>query len=95
MMDEQRKTVRDEKIKKQLLSRLNRIKGQVGGVSRMIEEDRYCDDILIQLSSIDKAIKSIANIMLKRHMHGCLVEQIKEENYEGIDEIVNLFRRFQ
>lgn len=95
MMNEQRKTIRDEETKKRILSRLNRIKGQIGGVSRMVEEDRYCDDILIQLSSIDKAIKSIANIMLEKHMHGCLVEQIQEGNYEGIDEIVNLFRRFQ
>ncbi len=95
MMNEQRKTIRDEETKKQLMTRLNRIKGQIGGVSRMVEEDRYCDDILIQLSSIDKAIKSIANMMLKKHMHGCLVEQIKEGNYEGIDEIISLFRRFQ
>lgn len=88
-------TKRTEEEKKALITRLNRVIGQLNGIKKMIEDDRYCDDILIQLSASDKSIKSIANVMLERHMHSCLIDNIKKDNYEVIDEIVELFRRFQ
>lgn len=81
--------------KKTITTRLNKIIGQMNGIKNMVEEDRYCDDILIQLSAIDKSIKSLANLILDNHMHTCLIENIKEDNYEVIDEIVDLFKRFQ
>ena len=74
---------------------MNRLTGQMNGIKKMIEEDRYCDDILIQLSAVDKAIKSIANILLDDHMHTCLVENIQNGNTAIIDEVVELFKRFQ
>lgn len=86
---------RDEESKKAIVSRINKIVGQMNGVKKMIEEDRYCDDVLIQLSAIDKSIKSLANIILDDHMHYCLIENIKNGNYEAVDEIVDLFKRFQ
>jgi len=61
----------------------------------MIEENRYCDDVLIQLSAADKSIKAIANLMLENHMHTCLVESIKNDDLTAIDEMVDLFKRFQ
>lgn len=88
-------TARDEESKKAIVSRINKIVGQMNGVKKMIEEDRYCDDVLIQLSAIDKSIKSLANIILDDHMHSCLIENIKNGNYEAVDEIVDLFKRFQ
>lgn len=87
--------VRSNEEKKQLITRLNRLIGQMNGVSKMIEENRYCDDILIQLSAIDKGIKSLANLLLDNHMHTCLIENIKNGNEEIVDEIVDLFKRFQ
>lgn len=90
-----KKKVRSEDEKKSLITRVNKLTGQMNGIKRMIEEDRYCDDILIQLSAIDKSIKSLANIILENHMHSCLIEDIKNDNYEIIDEIVQLFKRFQ
>ena len=60
-----------------------------------IKYSRYCDDILIQLSAVDKAIKSLANTILDEHIHTCLVRDIKQDKYEILDEITNLFRRFQ
>lgn len=86
---------RTDEEKKALINRLNRIGGQISGITKMIEEDRYCDDILIQLSAVDKSIKSLANVILDNHMHSCLIEKIKNEEYEVIDEIVDLFKRFQ
>ncbi len=87
--------VRSEEEKKLILTRLNRMIGQMNGIRKMIEEDRYCDDVLIQLSAIDKSIKSLANMVLDNHMHTCLVQNIQEGNLEVIDEIVELFKRFQ
>lgn len=91
----QKKTERSEEEKKKLTVRLNRIIGQMNGIKRMIEEDRYCDEILIQLSAVDKAIKSLSSVMLEAHMHRCLIEQIQDGDYDGIDEIIDLFKRFQ
>lgn len=91
----QKKTNRTEEERKKIIARLHRIQGQMDGVERMIEEDRYCDDVLIQLSAIDKAIKSLANEMLDIHMHRCIIEQIQNGDTEVVNEIVDLFRRFQ
>ncbi|MGM9971948.1 MAG: metal-sensing transcriptional repressor [Anaeroplasmataceae bacterium] len=90
-----KRKIRSEEEKKNLTIRINKIVGQMNGIKKMIEDDRYCDDILIQLSAIDKSIKSLANIILDNHMHSCLIEDIKNDNYEIIDEIVQLFKRFQ
>ena len=90
----QEKTIRNEETKKQLLSRINRILGQMTGVKKMIEEDRYCGDILIQLSAIEKSIKSLASVILDNHMHSCVVNGIKNGDTKKIDEIVELFKRF-
>ncbi len=87
--------VRTEEEKKAMTSRINKITGQLNGIKEMILNDRYCDDVLIQLSAVDKSIKSLANLILDKHMHSCLIENIKEGNYEVVDEIVDLFKRFQ
>lgn len=90
-----KQTKRSESEKKKINNRLNRIEGQVRGVKKMIEEDRYCDDVLIQLSAINKSIKSLANHILENHMQNCVYNDLEKGNYEIIDEVVNLFRRFQ
>lgn len=87
--------IRSNDEKKQLISRINRINGQLNGIKKMIEDNRYCDDILIQLSAADQSIKSLANLILDKHMHSCLVNDIKEGKIETIDEIINLIKRFQ
>lgn len=64
-----KKTVRTADEKKKLINRLNRISGQIDGVKKMIEDNRYCDDILTQLSAIEKAVKSLSSVILERHMY--------------------------
>lgn len=86
---------REEDQKKKLLARIHKIQGQVSGIEKMIINDKYCDDVLIQLSAIDKSIKSLANVILDEHMHTCLVECIKNNELKEIDNIVTLFKRFQ
>lgn len=90
-----KKKVRTEDEKKKLISRINIISGQMNGIKKMIEEDRYCGDILIQLSAIDKSIKSLANLILENHMNTCLIENVKNGEYEIINQIIDLFKKFQ
>ncbi len=91
----EKKTMRSDDDKKSLIHRLNRLEGQIRGIVKMVEEDRYCDDILIQLSAIDKAVKSTANLLLEKHMKSCVKENIMNGNDAVLDEIVDLFKRFQ
>ena len=91
----QKKTERSQEEKKKIISRMNRIIGQMSGIKKMIEEDRYCDEVLIQLSAIDKAIRSLSSLMLETHMHRCLIDQIQNGDFTGVDEVIDLFRRFQ
>ena len=86
---------RTEEEKTAIVNRLKRITGQMNGIVRMVEEDRYCDEVLIQLSAVDKAIKALANMLLDAHMHTCLVEHIKAGEIDAVDEVVDLFKRFQ
>lgn len=91
----ERKTTRADGDKKSIISRLNRIAGQIGGVKKMVEDDKYCDDILIQLSAINKSVKSLANFLVEKHMYSCVLEDIKAGNTEILSEVANLFKRFQ
>ncbi len=88
-------TPRSEEEKRALLARINRLTGQMSGIGRMIEEDRYCDDVLIQLAAVDKAVRSLSALLLESHVHSCLIEEIQNGNLAAVDEIVDLFKRFQ
>lgn len=88
-------TIRNEETKKLLKTRINRISGQINGISNMIDENRYCDDILIQLSAINSAIKSVANVILESHMKNCVRNNIINGNDSIIDEFIEMVKRFQ
>lgn len=84
---------RTEEEKRKIKKRLNVIQGQVRGIEQMVEDDRYCDDILIQISAVTKSLKSLGNSMLKSHLSTCVVEDIKNDKLEIIDDIMDLFGR--
>lgn len=86
-------TIRDEEEKKNLLNRISRINGQINGVKNMIIDNRYCEDVLIQLSAIEKAIKSLESVILERHLKTCVVKAIEDGNSDIINEVVDLFKR--
>ena len=92
---QEKKTVRSEEEKRELLNRINRIGGQINGIRQMIEQDRYCDDVLTQLAAADKAIKSLACQVFDRHLHSCVLSSVQTGNTDVLDEIVTLFKRFQ
>ena len=81
--------------KKTLTTRLNKIIGQLNGIKNMIEDDRYCDDILIQLSAINNSIKSLANSILENHLNSCVVDKIKDGDLNIIDDVMKIVKRFQ
>lgn len=81
--------------KKNLIIRLNKIEGQINGIKKMIESNRYCNDIIIQLSAIEKSISSLGNVILENHMHTCLVKDIQSGHLEGIDEMIDLFKKLK
>ena len=86
---------RTEEEKKDLNRRLKIIAGQVNGIGQMIDDDRYCDDVLLQVASATNALKSLGNEILKSHMKSCMVDDIKNGNMEVIDDILDLFGKIK
>ncbi|MHA6261392.1 metal-sensitive transcriptional regulator [Sporosarcina sp. CAU 1771] len=79
--------------KKQLLNRLKRVEGQVRGVHQMIEDDRYCVDILHQISAIQSAINKVSLALLEDHTHHCVVNAIKGQDGEAaIQELMSVMK---
>ena len=80
-----------------LLDRLARIQGQVGGIARMIEDDRYCIDILTQLQAIKSALKKVEDELLKSHSDHCVAHAIKSGDVKNarkkFAELVDLFSK--
>ncbi|MGE5632378.1 MAG: metal-sensitive transcriptional regulator [Caulobacteraceae bacterium] len=83
-----RTTNRTQKAKASLISRLNRIEGQVRGIKGMIEKDVYCDDVLNQIAAVQSAMKSVSRLLLEGHMKSCLVNRIQSGEPEVIDELL-------
>jgi DNA-binding FrmR family transcriptional regulator len=79
---------KDGKEYKCLISRLNRIEGQVRGVRAMVENDRYCVDILTQVSAIQSALNAFNKELLAQHIKSCVVHDIREGKDEVVDELV-------
>lgn len=90
-----KKTPRSEETVKLLKNRLNRISGQIGGIINMIDDGRYCGDILTQVAAIESALESFAYVILKEHMETCVVEKIKDGDTEVISETVELMRKLK
>jgi DNA-binding FrmR family transcriptional regulator len=74
--------------------RLNRAIGQLGGVKAMLDDNRYCGDVLIQLTAAQSAIKKVSEILLREHLNTCVVEQVRAGNVEIMDEAMDLVSRF-
>lgn len=77
-----------DKVKSNLVTRLNRIEGQIRGIKGLIEKDTYCDDVINQISATQSALNSVAKILLEGHMKSCVVERIQEGDMEVLDEVL-------
>lgn len=83
-----------EQSKDKLLKRLARIEGQVRGVSRMVEEERYCIDVLTQIGAIEAALDKVALGLIDDHARHCVVEAEGGERGEKVDELIAALSRF-
>lgn len=89
-----KKTKRNEDEKKLIRNRLNRISGQINGINKMVENDAYCNDVLIQLSAVENSIKSLSSHILENHLYTCVARDLENGDFDTIDELISLFKRF-
>lgn len=87
-------TPRSVEMQEDLQKRLNRAIGQLNGVKAMLDDNRYCGDVLTQLAAAESAVHSISAILLQNHLETCVVEQIEAGNTEIIDEAMQLIKKF-
>ncbi|GIO37992.1 hypothetical protein J41TS12_28530 [Paenibacillus antibioticophila] len=75
-------------VKGNLISRLNRVEGQIRGIKGMIEKDTYCDDVLNQIAAVQSALNSVGKLLLEGHMKSCVIERIQAGETEVVDELL-------
>ena len=76
-----------------LIHRLNRIEGQVRGIKSMVENDRYCVDILVQVSAIQSALNAFNKELLANHIRTCVVDDIRDGKEEAVDELCTTIQK--
>ena len=81
-------TDRTDEERKKLIHRLNRIEGQIRGIRKMVEQNSYCTDILIQSAAVNAAVNSFNKDLIASHIRGCVARDIRQGNDEVIDELV-------
>ena len=89
-----KKTKRNDDEKKLIIGRLNRISGQVNGIAKMVENDAYCNDVLVQLSAVKNSVKSLSSYILENHLYTCVTRDLENGELDTIDELISLFKRF-
>ncbi len=89
----ERKKMRTPAEKKALMVRLRRAEGQIRGIEKMVENDAYCPDILVQVSAVTSALNSFSRELLACHLRSCVVEDIRAGRDESVDELVKLVQK--
>lgn len=79
---------RSDKEHKDLINRLNRIEGQIRGIKRMVDENVYCPDILVQVAAVNAALNSFNKVLLGNHIKTCVTQDIKDGKDETVDELL-------
>lgn len=85
--------IREQQEKRALMNRLSRIEGQIRGVKSMIEEERYCVDILTQVAAVQAAFNGLTKEILASHIKGCVVRDIQDGNEDAVDELCELLKK--
>ncbi|MBQ6519180.1 MAG: metal-sensing transcriptional repressor [Anaerolineaceae bacterium] len=88
-----RKKYRNEEEQKKLIRRLCLAEGQIRGIRKMVEENAYCPDIMIQVSAVTNALVSFNKELLAAHIRSCVTDDIRSGNQESIDEFVKLMQK--
>ena len=78
-----------------LLARLRKIEGQVRGIQRMVEDDRYCVDVLVQIAAVRSALGAVGQTLLESHVRGCVAGALRSGDGDAaVDELLEVFARF-
>lgn len=88
-------TPRSEETARQLRNRISRITGQLNGIQKMLDENRYCGDILNQIAAVESALQSVGYIILEEHMKTCVIEEINKGNTDIVSEAVELMKKLK
>ena len=89
----EKKTLRSGEEQKKLVNRLNRIEGQIRGIRNMVENDAYCNDILVQCAAVNAAVNAFNRELITSHMRGCVARDLREGKDEVIDELVETLQK--
>lgn len=89
-----KETERTEKLQADVKKRLNRAIGQLNGVKNMIDDNRYCGDVLTQLAAAESAVHSAAEMILRDHLETCVKDRIRQGDDEIIEEAMRLIKKF-
>ncbi|MBC5648358.1 metal-sensing transcriptional repressor [Christensenella tenuis] len=88
-------TPRSEEELRLLKNRLSRMAGQLSGIGKMLDDNRYCGDILTQIAAVESALQSFGYLILQDHMKTCVVEEIRKGNTGIVDEAVELVKKLK
>jgi DNA-binding FrmR family transcriptional regulator len=88
----------DSQLKGKALGRLRRIEGQVQGIQRMVEEDKPCVDILLQVTAVQGAVEQVQRLLLGQHLESCVAEAVRagssRDRQRKMEELLDVFSRF-
>ncbi|MCQ2437498.1 MAG: metal-sensing transcriptional repressor, partial [Clostridia bacterium] len=88
-------TPRDPEMIHNLENRLNRMVGQLNGIKRMIDENRYCGDILTQISAVESALRNVGYIIMEEHVNTCVREKVLQGDNEVLGETLELMKKLK
>lgn len=88
-------TPRSAGEQRQIQNRISRIIGQLNGIKNMIDDNRYCGDILIQIGAVESALQSLGYVILQDHMQTCVAEEVRKGNEEILVEAVELIKKLK
>lgn len=88
-------TPREEKELRQLQNRIKRMTGQLNGISKMLDDNRYCGDILIQVAAVESALQAFGYAVLQSHLKTCVVEEIQKGNPQIMEEVLELIKKLK
>lgn len=88
-------TPKGDEEKKRLINRLKRVEGQVRGIQKMVDEDRYCMDVLIQIDAINAALKTVGTSLIEHHTSHCVMEAIESgDGDKAVNELVDVMKQY-
>ena len=89
----------DDRKKEQVAARLRRIEGQIRGIQKMVQEDRYCMDIVAQTRAVVSALRAVEDVIMENHMNTCVADAFRSsdpaEQREKIDEVMHVLAQFR